>query len=218
MIIMVAIPLLLGIGGLIAVVGLVGTIARLARADMRDDSVLFAPGVNRVEIASRPDSKASLGSPRLLRLDRTTIRLAGPSGVSLLRKKFKLGDYEFVLLDGGVGVLTILAEYSSAAAGSEVLPITVTTQERVNDYFLIFRVEDSGKWVAVVEVPGFEDWAEILIHDARDRASLTADDADTAARSVAAAPKLWETVWRDVALARPEGDPLRKAIVRARDS
>jgi hypothetical protein len=210
--ILVVLPLLLGVGGIIAFVGVFRTFARLVRADMNDNLAIPVKRAARLPLPYLADSP---DVPRLQRFDRTVLRTASTSLTSRQRQTEQIGAVTYVLRDSGRDRLEILAVYSSEAAGSEVLPITVTTPERRDDYLLIFRAEDSGKWVAVVEVPGIHHWADVFVHDTRERASLTADDAETVARSVRAVPDLWVPAWQGVARARSEGDPVRKAIGEA---
>jgi hypothetical protein len=155
------------------------------------------------------------GAVRLPRFDLTALRTAASSLTSGQRQESKIGNLRFVLRDAGQDHLGILADYASDAAGSTVLPITVVTAEHKADYLLIFRAESPGRWVAAVEVPGFRDWADVFIRDARERTSLTADDAQTVARSVRAAPDPWVPAWQAVEQERPEGDPVREAIGQA---
>lgn len=84
------------------------------------------------------------------------------------------------------------------------------------DYFLIFTQEASGQWVARLTVPGVADQVAIAPHPLRAAAALTADDAAAVARSVRAVPGPWRGRWVAVAQTRPEGDPVREAIERAR--
>lgn len=154
------------------------------------------------------------GLPSIL-FDQRGLRLAGPAlGARQRLEPQRVGEVTYVLGEAERGRLEIIAEYAGDTAGADVLPVTVTTPERADDYLLIFRAEDSGKWVGVVEVPGVRDLAEVFIHDARERASLTADDAETVRRSVRAAPDPWVPAWQAVAQARPEGDPVREAITQ----
>ena len=167
---------------------------------------------------SRPryiESVAVPGAVRLPRFDLTAIRTASSSQASRLRQETKISDLKFELSDAGQDRLDILVEYSSAAAGSQVLPITVVTSDRRTDYLLIFWADSSGRSVAAARVPGFRNWADVFVRDLRERASLTADDATAVSRSVRAVPDAGVPAWQAVERDLPEGDPVREAIRRA---
>jgi len=168
---------------------------------------------------ARPAQSAQVpGALRLPRFDKTAIRMAASPLAPTQRQETKIGGLTFVLRNAEGDGLDILVEYSSEAARSKVLPVTVVTAQRISDYLLIFRAEESGKWVADIEAPGIEDWADVFIRDVREQASLTADDAEAVARSVRAAPDPWVPAWQAVAQARVQGDPVRNAIDRALES
>jgi hypothetical protein len=165
--------------------------------------------------ASSAARRSSLGQPGVLRLprfDRSAVRTAGTASVRRQRLETVSGDVRYVQRDAGRNRLEIIAESVGAGAGPAVLPVTVVTPERTEDYFLIFRAEEPGRWAAAAYVPGIRDWADVFVRAARDPASLGSGDLDVVARSVRAAPDPWVPEWQEVALDRPAGDPVRRAI------
>ena len=152
---------------------------------------------------------------RLPRFDRAAFRTAGTTSTRRQRQETVSGGVRYVLRDAGRDRLEVLAEAPSDLAGSAVLPVTVATAERTGDYLLLFRAEEPGRWVAVVHVPGFRDWADVSVHGMREIASLGSDDAATVVRSVRAVPDPWVPMWQAVARERADGDAVREAIQEA---
>jgi hypothetical protein len=198
--------LLLAASGVLTSVSLYLGIARLLHAG--------ATATEAVQPASSTQPPEMPGAARL-RFDLTTLLTASSLQTAGPLQVTRIGNLTFVLRDAGQDQLEIRAEYASDSAGLTLLPITVITAERSADYFLIFHAESSDRWVGGVNVPGFKDWADVFIRDPRELASLTAEDAQTVARSVQAAPDALVQAWQVVEQSRPEGDPVREAIGRA---
>jgi hypothetical protein len=178
-------------------------------------------------LTRRSQSRRPVSVPGMafsLLFDRLAVRTAAGEHASVLRQETVIGDLTYVLRDAGQRRLDILVVRSGAEAEtaaepameSEVLPITVVSSGDEEDYFLIFAQEASGQWVARLTVPGLADRVAIAPHPLREAAALTADDAAAVARSVRAVPGPWRGQWVAVAQTRPEGDPVREAIERAR--
>jgi hypothetical protein len=155
------------------------------------------------------------GALRLPRFDRTAVRTARTESARRQRQETVISATRYVQRDAGRDRLEIMVESARVESGSEVLPVTVASPERTADYFLVFRPEESGSWVAAVYVPGIRDWADVFVHPVRDRASLGTDDSDVVERSVRAAPDPWIPQWQKVAVEREAEDPVRQAIERA---
>lgn len=173
----------------------------------------------------RSQSQRALGVPGtefFLHFDRLAVRTAAAERASVVRQETVIGDLTYVLRDAGQRRLDILVVRSDAEGeglpeiASEVLPITVASSGDEEDYFLIFAREVSGRWVARLTVPGVADQVDLAPNPLRDAAALTADDTAAVARSVRAVPPAWRERWAAVAQTRPEGDPVREAIERAR--
>jgi hypothetical protein len=124
------------------------------------------------------------------------------------------GGLRYVLTGSRHDRLELAVESASDAMSSTLLPVTVTTPASTTSYFLLFRLEPSGAWVADLEVPGYRTWADVAIHHARDVASLSGADAEVVTRSVRATSASSIPAWQEVARSRADGDPVRAAIVR----
>jgi hypothetical protein len=182
-----------------------------------------APLVERSTRRDRPVPPAPLPSGwpssldwqhalRLPRFDRSAARTAGTAQVRRQRQETVIGNVRYVQRDAGRDRLEIIVEAPGIGDLPLVLPVTVISPGRAEDYLLMFRAEEPGRLVAVAYVPGIRNWAEVLVHAARDPALLGSADSDVAARSVRAAPDLWIPEWQRVAISRPAGDPVRQAI------
>lgn len=165
--------------------------------------------------ASSSRWRFSLDQPGVLRLprfDRSAVRTAGTASVRRQRQETVSGGVRYVQRDAGRDRLEIIAQSAHVGAGSAVLPVTVVTPEGAEEYFLIFRAEGAGRWVAAAYVPGIQDWADVFVHAMRNPALLGSGDSDIVARSVRAAPDPWVPEWQEVALERSAEDPVRQAI------
>ena len=153
------------------------------------------------------------GAVRLPRFDRAALRTASSSSAAMPPLESVVGDLRLVLSEAGPDRIRVLAEYSSAKAEQEVLPISVRTpDERRRGYLLIFRAQEPGPWVGAVEVPGVPDWADVYFQGTRRRASLAAPDVKSVDASVRVVADEWVPEWQAVALSRPQSDPVRVAI------
>jgi hypothetical protein len=169
------------------------------------------------------EAKSRLGMPapgglRLPRFDRAALRTAGTGAGRGLRLDTVNGGVLYVQRDAGRDRLEILVESASEEASTAVLPVAVVTPEQAADYLLMIFRHESGKWVAAVQVPGVQDWADVFVQAMRERASLGSSDSEVVARSVRFATDPWVEEWRGVARERAVGDPVRDAIEEASGS
>ena len=149
---------------------------------------------------------------RLPRFDKTVQQVASSPSGQRPRRVIADGGFRYVLIDSRHDRLEILVESASDSVSGALLPVTVVTPDGATSYLLLFRREPSGIWAADIEVPGFRTWANVVVHETREVASLDADDVMVVARSVQAASDSSVPVWQEIAKSRTEGDPVRAAI------
>jgi hypothetical protein len=165
---------------------------------------------------SRREAHPSLaGLLRLPHFDRAALLTAGTPETQHPIRETTAGDVRYTLRYGGQNRLQIRAYASADPMSTPVLTVTVVTPQRNADYLLLFQPQGFDRWVAAVDVPGFQDWADVWVHEPRAADSLDGGDEETVRRSVRAAPDPWVGAWQSVARSRTDGDPVRVAIEEA---
>lgn len=162
--------------------------------------------------ASQPQPRDLAVVLRLPRFDKTVQQVAASPSGQRPQRVIADGGFRYVLTDTRHDRLEILVESASDSVSGALLPVTVVTPDGAASYLLLFRQEPAGDWAADIEVPGFRTWANIVVHETREVASLDANDAKIVARSVRAASDSSVPAWQEVASSRVEGNPVRAAI------